>query len=128
MDFRYFVTLQRFVRPGDRAVVYAHGGDFVAEVEVDGDAYEDHTPIGWTKRSRQPFLFPYRIKISVLREGRAHVSYSTTADGDRARHSFPNLIDDLTFIADKSTTWNQYVQVSIVAISKEDFDTIASRL
>jgi predicted RNA-binding protein len=127
MDFRYFVTLQRFVRPADRAVVYAHGGDFVADVEIVSEAYEDFTPIGWTK-NRQPFLFPYRIKIRILKEGRGHVRFSTDSDGERALHTTPNLIDEIAFIADKSRTWNQYLQVSIVPISREDFETIASRL
>ena len=36
----------------------------------------------------------------------------------------PNFIDDITFIADKGRTWNQYVQVSIIRITEEDFITI----
>ena len=127
MDFRYVVTLRRFVRPGDRAVVYSHGGNFVAEVEIASEAYEDFTPIGWTK-NRQPFLFPYRVKISILKKGQAHVAFSTISGGERALHTAPNLIDEITFIADKSKTWNQYLQVSIIRISHEDFETIVSRL
>jgi predicted RNA-binding protein len=127
MDFRYSVTLRRFVRRGDRAVVYSHGGNFVAAVEIVSEPYEDFTPIGWTK-NRQPFLFPYRAKITILKEGQAHVAFSTISEGERALHTAPNLIDEIAFIADKSKTWNQYLQVSIVPISHEDFETIVSRL
>src|SRR3989304_6665583 len=33
MDWRYFVTLERFLKPGDKAVVYMHGGRFPAVIE-----------------------------------------------------------------------------------------------
>ena len=127
MDFRYAVTLKRYFRPGDKAVVYSHGGVFVAEVEIASNVYEDATPIGWTKNKR-PFLFPYRVNLKIVREGKAPISFSTYSDGEAAVHAKPNLIDDIVFIADKSRTWNQYLQVSVIALSAEDFHTIASRL
>ena len=32
MDERYYVTIKKFLKPGDKAVVYNHGGKFVAVV------------------------------------------------------------------------------------------------
>ena len=71
--------------------------------------------IEWTKGKRK-FLFPYRIKFRIIQEAKKppKISYSIK----------PNLIDDITFIADKGKTWNQYLQVSIIRITKEDFDVI----
>ena len=37
MDARYFVTLEKFLKVGDKAVVYTHGGKFVAIVEFVGE-------------------------------------------------------------------------------------------
>ena len=30
LDYRYYITLKKFLKKGDKAVVYSHGGDFVA--------------------------------------------------------------------------------------------------
>jgi hypothetical protein len=43
----------------------------------------------------------------------------------KARWSNPNFIDNIVFIADKGRSWNQYLQVSIINITKDDFDTIS---
>ena len=40
----------------------------------------------------------------------------------------PNFIDNIVFIADKGRTWNQYLQVSIISITKEDFETISKAI
>lgn len=127
MDYRYLPTLKRYVHKGDRAVVYSHGGNFVAEVEIISEAYEEFTHIGWTKNSK-PYMFPYRIKIKIIKEGAIHISFSVNEDRERAIHSNPNFIDDVIFISDKGKTWNIYLQVSIVNISEEDFSTISSAL
>jgi predicted RNA-binding protein len=37
MDAQYYVTLHKFLKEGDQAIVYTHGGNFVAIVEfIDG--------------------------------------------------------------------------------------------
>ena len=125
VDYRYFVTLKKFVRAGDKAVVYSHGGDFVAEVEITSNIMEEFTHIGWEKRGR-PYMFPYRVGIKIIREGEVHISYSTTEEKQKALWVSPNFIDELIFITDKGKTWDQYFQVSMINISKEDFKKIAS--
>jgi len=130
MDYRYYVTLKKFVRKGDKAIVYAHGGEFVAVVEITGEMREDFNHNGWTKNGR-PYVFPYRVPLRMLKEGRISISYSTANEPEneeKASWNRPNFIDELVFIADKGKTWNQYVQVSIVRIAKEDFDSVESNL
>lgn len=129
MDARYFVTLEKFLKAGDKAVVYNHGGKFVAIVKFVGEYFYSEEDIGWTK-GKNRFLFPYRIKFRIIHESRnpPRISFSTEEMGDKAQWNKPNLIDDITFIADKGKTWNQYLQVSIIRITKEDFDTISKAI
>ena len=127
LDYRYYITLKNFIKKGDKAIVYSHGGDFVAEIEIDSDFYFDLEHIGWTKKGR-PFLFPYRVRIKIMKEGRLHISFSTQEDNELARHNNPNPIDNIIFIADKGKTWNIYLQVSILTIPKADFKYISNNL
>ena len=129
MDARYFVTLKKFVKAGDKAVVYNHGGKFVAVIEFIGEPFYSEEEIGWKKGKRR-YLFPYRIKFRIIHESRnpPRISFSTGEIGNKAQWNKPNLIDDITFIADKGRTWNQYFQVSIIRITKEDFDTICKAI
>lgn len=130
MDFRYYVTLKKFVRERDKAIVYSHGGEFVVAVEITGEMREEFSYIGWTKNGR-PYMFPYRVPIRIFKEGKLSISCSTTNDEknvEKASWKRSNFIDELVFIADKGRTWNQYLQVSIVRISKEDFDSVYSNL
>jgi len=129
MDNRYYVTLEKHLKAGDKAVFYTHGGYFVAAVEFEGKYYYDPTPIGWTKGNR-PFLYPYRIKFRIIKESLnpPKISFSTESDDEKAKWTRQNLIDDITFIADKGRTWNQYLQVSIIRITEEDYDTISNAL
>ena len=125
MDARYFVTLKRFLRAEDKAAVYTHGGKFIAIVEFVGEYFYNEEDIGWTK-GKNRFLFPYRIKLRIIHESKnpPMISFSTEETGNKAEWNKPNLIDDITFIADKGKTWNQYLQVSVIRITKEDFNTI----
>lgn len=129
MDARYYVTLERFLKGGDRGVVYTHGGQFVAVIEFEGEFYFSDQDIGWTKGKRR-FIFPYRIKLKIVGESRnpPKISFSTDETENRAEWNRPNFIDDIVFIADKGRTWNQYLQVSIIRITKEDFDTISNAI
>jgi len=129
MDARYYVTLERFLRNGDRAVVYTHGGKFVAVVEFAGEFYFSEEDIGWTKGKRR-FLFPYRINFKIIHETKdpPKISFSTEETENRAKWSKPNFIDDVVFIADKGKTWNQYLQVSIIRITEEDYDLISKTI
>ncbi|MCR4408749.1 MAG: EVE domain-containing protein [Candidatus Saccharicenans sp.] len=129
MDARYFVTLKSFIRQGDKAVVYTHGGKFVAIIEFIGDYFYSEKYIGW-KKGRNKFLFPYRMKIKVLYESKNPplISFSTEEKKNKAHWIKPNLIDAITFIADKGRTWNQYLQVSIIRITEEDFNTISQAI
>jgi hypothetical protein len=129
MDARYYVTLEKFLKSGDRAVVYTHGGRFVAVVEFEGAFYFSNQDIGWTKGKRR-FIFPYRIKLKVIHESQKppKILVSTDETENKAEWNRPNLIDDISFIADKGRTWNQYLQVSIIRITKEDFDTISKAI
>ena len=126
MDARYYVTLQKFLRSGDKAVVYTHGGKFVAVVQFSGEHYFSEEDLGWTKGKRR-FLFPYRINSRIIHESKnpPQISFSTEEIENKAKWSRPNFIDDVVFIADKGKTWNQYLQVSIIRIAEEDFDTIS---
>jgi len=125
MDARYFVTLEKFLRAGDQAVVYTHGGKFVAVVEFMGKWFYENKDIGWTKGKTRS-LFPYRIKFKILHEAKnpPRISYSTIEENGEAKWINPNFIDNISFIADKGKTWNSYLQVSIVRLTEEDFNTI----
>ena len=113
MDARYYVTLDKFVRAGDQAVVYTHGSDFRAVIEFIGQYFYSEDDIGWTK-GKNKFLFPYRIKFRVIHETTepVHISLSTREIWSKARWSNPN----------------QYFQVSIINITKEDFDTLSKAI
>jgi len=125
MDSRYFVTFEKYLKAGDKAVVYTHGGNFVGIVEFKGNYYFSEEHIGW-KKGEKRFLFPYRIKFELLCEAVKPVKiyFSTAENGEKAIWSKPNIIDEITFIADRGRRWNQYVQVSIIRITEEDFNTI----
>jgi predicted RNA-binding protein len=129
MDARYFVTLEKFLKAADKAVVYTHGGRFIAIVEFVGEYFYSEDDIGWTK-GKDRFLFPYRIKFRILHESKnpPTISFSTEEFVNEAQWNKPNLIDDITFIADKGKTWNQYLQVSVIRITEEDFDTICKAI
>jgi len=129
MDDRYFVTLEKFLRAGDKAIVYTHGGKFRAVVEFIDRYFYSEKDIGWTKKGNS-FSFPYRIKFRVIHETAdpVQISFSTEEIDGKAQWSRPNFIDDIIFIADKGRTWNQYLQVSIINITKEDFDVISQAI
>jgi len=129
MDARYYITLRDFVKDGDQAIVYMHGGKFVAIIQFSGEYFYSEEDIGWTKKDKK-FLFPYRIKFNIIKEAKApiEISYSTEVKDNKANHVNPNLIDKLTFIADKGRTWNQYLQVSIIKITEEDFNIIKNEI
>jgi len=106
-------------------VVYTHGGKFVAVAEFVGKHYFSEEDLGWTKGKRR-FLFPYRMNLRIIHESKnpPHIAFSTEEIENKAKWSRPNFIDDVVFIADKGRTWNQYLQVSIIRITEEDFNTI----
>ena len=129
MDARYHVTLEKFLRAGDKAVVYTHGGRFRALIEFVGEYFYSVDDIGWTK-GKNKFLFPYRIKFRIIHESvnPVQIYFSTEEVGNKAKKSRPNFIDDIVFIADKGKTWNQYLQVSIINITEEDFATLSETI
>lgn len=129
MDARYFVTLEKFLEVGDKAVVYTHGGKFVAVVEFAGEYFYSEEDIGWTKGKKR-FLFPYRIQFRIIHESRnpPRISFSTEEIKNKGQWNKPNFIDNIVFIADKGRTWNQYLQVSIISITEEDFNTICKAI
>ncbi|MCX8015131.1 MAG: EVE domain-containing protein [candidate division WOR-3 bacterium] len=131
MDGRYFVTFKKFLRADDQAVVYTHGGRFVAVVQFIGNYFYDERDLGW-KKGDESVLFPYRINFKILYESNdpPRISFSTEIIENQARwdNERSNLIDDITFIADKSRTWNQYLQVSIIRITEEDFNIISQAI
>ena len=129
MDARYYVTLERFLREGDKAIVYTHGGQFRAVIEFIGKYFYSEDDLGWTKGGNK-FLFPYRIKFRTIHESAKpiKISYSIEENGNIAQWSRPNRIDDIVFIADKGKTWNQYLQVSIINITKEDFAKLSEAI
>ncbi len=126
MDARYYVTMERFLREGDKVVVYTHGGKFRAVVEFVGQHFYSEEDLGWTK-SKEKFPFPYRIKFKIIRESinPIKISFSTDEMSNKAYHVNPNIIDEVVFIADKGRTWNQYLQVSIISITEEDFNKLS---
>ena len=126
MDARYYVTLEKFLRAGDKAIVYTHGGKFRAIIEFVGKYFYSEEDLGWTK-GKNKFLFPYRIKFRIIHESinPVQVSFSTEEVGNKAKWSNPNIIDEIIFIADKGKTWNQYLQVSIINITEEDFTRLS---
>ena len=129
MDARYYVTLEKFLKAGDKAVAYTQGGNFRAIIGFIGQYFYSEEDLGWTKGGK-PFTFPYRIKFRVIHETTepVQVSFSTEEIGNKAQWSKSNFIDDIVFIADKGRTWNQYLQVSIINITKEDFDTLSQAI
>jgi predicted RNA-binding protein len=129
MDARYYVTLEKFLKTGDKAVAYTQAGNFRAIIEFIGQYFYSEEDLGWTK-GEKPFTFPYRIKFRVIHETSepVNVSFSTEEIGNKAQWSKSNFIDNIVFIADKGRTWNQYLQVSIINITKEDFDTLSQAI
>lgn len=129
MDARYYPTLERYLRKGDRAVVYVQGGRFIAVIEFTGGHEFDERDLGWTKGGRS-FLFPYRVPFRILHESkdRPRISFSVEEEDNQARWVRPNFIDEVTFITDKGRTWNQFLQVSLIRLTKEDFDTISGAI
>jgi predicted RNA-binding protein len=129
MDARYYVTMEKFLKAGDRAVVYTHGGNFRATIEFNGEHFYSLDDIGWTK-GKNKFLFPYRIKFRILHESinPIQIYYSIEEVGDKANKFRPNFIDNIVFIADKGKTWNQYLQVSIINITEEDYNTLSEAI
>lgn len=129
MDARYYVTLDKFLRAGDMAIVYTHGGYFRAVIEFVGEYFHSTLHLGWKKGDKN-FLFPYRIKFEIIHESvnPLRIHYSTEETGDEAKKSRPNFIDNIVFIADKGKTWNQYLQVSIINITEEDFSALSEAI
>lgn len=117
--------MKEFIEEGDNAVVYTHGGEFRALIQFKGEAFYSEDDIGW-KKDKKPFLFPYRIRFGILLEPEIpiKISYSTVEKNGKAEHSNPNPIDKISFIADKGKTWNQYLQVSIIRLTEEDFNIV----
>ena len=126
MDARYYVTMEKYLREGDKAIVYTHGGKFRAIIEFCSEHFYSDEHLGWTKSGRK-FLFPYRVRFRILKESinPIQISFSTEEIDNGASWSNPNLIDDIVFIADKGKTWNQYLQVSIIRITEEDFNKLS---
>ncbi len=126
MDARYFVTLNKYIREGDKVVVYTGGGKFRAVVEFVGQHFYSEEDLGWTKNKRK-FLFPYRIKFKIIGVSKnpIKISFSTDELSNKAYHVNPNIIDEIVFIADKGRTWNQYLQVSIINITEESFKKLS---
>ena len=129
MDARYYVTLEKFLKAGDKAVAYTQGGNFRAIIEFIGQYFYSEQELGWTKGGK-PFTFPYRIRFRMIHETTdpVQISFSTEEIEGKAQWSKPNFIDDIVFIGDKGRTWNQYLQVSIISITKEDFDTLSQAI
>jgi hypothetical protein len=129
MDARHYVTLKKFLKAGDKAVVYTHGGRFVAIIEFVGKYFYSKKDMSCTK-GKERHLFPYRIKFRIINESKnpPKISSSTIKIGNKAQHEHPNLIDCITFTADKGRTWNQYLRISIIRITKEDFNTISKAI
>jgi hypothetical protein len=84
-------------------------------------------PIGWTKR-KKAYIFPARVPIRILQEGMAAIAWTIDHDERRVLARREGLLDRIEFIADKGRTWNQYVQVSIARIMREDYETVARAL
>ncbi len=129
MDARYYVTLEKHLKAGDKAVVYTHGGLFRATIEFIGEYFYSLDDIGW-KKGKNKFLFPYRIKFRIIDEIKnpLKIYYSTEEIDNKAYKARPNFIDNVVFIADKGKTWNQYLQVSIINITEEDYNTISKAI
>jgi hypothetical protein len=117
--------LRTFHRPPE--IVGA--GNRIAIIEFISQYYYSEEDLGWTK-GKDKFLFPYRIGFKLVHECRnpPQIAFSTEEIGNKANWKRPNLIDDIIFIADKGRTWNQYLQVSIISITKEDFNTISNAI
>ena len=129
MDARYYVTLEKALKVGDKSVVYTHSGKFVTIIEFIGQYFYSEEDLGWTK-GKNRLLFPYRIGFKLIQESRnpPQIAFSTEEIGNKANWKRSNLIDNIIFIADKGRTWNQYLQVSIISITEEDFNTISKAI
>ena len=140
MDYGYYVTLKKFIRAGDKAVVYAGNGRFVAAIEFVGECFYDERDLGWTK-NRKPYLCPYRIKFRIICESKQPPKIKSSIDPDKENKNKArwnengfNLIDDIVFITDKGrglrggARWNIFFQASIINISEEDFNTIKAAI
>ncbi len=102
---------------------------FVTIIESLGNYFYSEEDIRWAKGANK-FLFPYRIKFKIINESKQppRISFSTEEADGKAQWNKPNLIDEIVFIADKGRTWNQYLQVSIISITEEDFNTTSKAI
>ena len=83
MDERYYVTMEKFLKSGDKAVVYNHGGKFVAVVIFVSDFFYSDKHIGW-KKGKNEFLFPYRIKFDICQVKKTRGNKKTRAKANPA--------------------------------------------
>jgi len=103
MDARYFVTFEKFLKAEDKAMVYTHGGKSVGVVEFVGKYFYCEEDLSWTK-GKSRFLSPHGISFKVIHESSnpPQISFSTEERGNKAQWSRANLIDKITFIADRA--------------------------
>ena len=70
------------------------------------------------------------MKFEILHEAKnpSEISYSIIEEENKIKLVEQIFINDIIPIADKGKTWNEYLQVSIIKITKEDFDTICEAI
>lgn len=135
LDYGYQLTWDRYLSPEDVAAVYVNGQGFTAVVMV-GEKFYEETLIGWTERSGDAKSYPYRFRISIMKEGgplKVSSSIEKSSDSEKGIHYSPNIIDDLVYFTDKGkgetgrARWNSFVYPSIFAMPPEDLETLRDK-
>lgn len=126
VDYRYALTVEKYMSVGDKAIIYTNSVGFVAIVEIVGKAYYDDSNIGW-ERYKKSHIFPYRFKIKILKEGLINIKYSVNKK-EKLDHARPGHMDNLIFITDKSPSWSNFLYASFYSIPKEDYEYVKKNL
>lgn len=81
--------------------------------------YEEKEP-GWTK-GKSKFLFPYWIKFNIIHEAENPIPIHSQQKKLVTKHNRTNqiLLMMLFLLRTKVEPWNQYLQVSIISITKK---------
>ena len=121
-DQEYSYTVEHYVRPGDRAIIYlAKLSAIWGVVEITEVLLNQGEPIGWLKKGwearkggRIHGLFPARVRFRQI----AKIGYPRKIGG--ANNEFRNALE---YITDKER-WNVFVQIALSRVPEADVATV----
>ena len=121
-DEEYSYTVERYIRPGDRAIIYlAQRSAIWGAVEITEVLLNQTEPIGWLKKgwearkgARIEGVFPARVRFRPL--CRVEPPRAIAGSGNEWRNQ-------LEYITDKKR-WNVFVQIALSRVPRADVGTV----